>query len=74
MCKNKYNCLKTENSWLKIKTKHQYLRHLILMYKTCGRYFCNHEVKVGKSLLKKKPENDGKYEGKGWHQVADGWS
>ena len=42
------------------------------MYKTCGRYFCNHEVKVGKSLLKKKPENDGKYEGKGWHQVADG--
>ena len=53
MCKNKYNCLKTENSWLKIKTKHQYLRHLILMFKTWGGYFGNHEVKVGKSLQKK---------------------
>ncbi len=28
-------------------------------------------MKVGKS---DKPENNGKYEGEGWHQVADGWS
>ena len=28
------------------------------MYKTCGRYFCNHEVKVGKSLLKKKKKKN----------------